>query len=320
MNDGRGWTTSEHDLRVIWVLDWLYDHQPRDGGQPATVRGFNGEAPTLAEDDLRQVFATINSRGFLDLYAAMDDLDTPVSLTPTAIEDVRRRQARRMDAAARSRASRDAVLAWIYSQRSVNVSPVISGFILDPRGFFEGEAFTTQEVSDATIYLRDRDLIRGGASWGAGILRPSLTADGIDCVENYDSDVRAYLNRHAVSLTNTTWNVSDVDNFNLANNSPGAHQSITVTNADVQGLLDVVRPIVQALTVLGLDQVEQARIRDYANEIETEAGKPEPNRGRLKQLGGFVVGIVKNGSASALAATLTNSAPAAIEALSHIPH
>jgi hypothetical protein len=147
-----------------------------------------------------------------------------------------------------------------------------------------------------------------------------LSADGIDCVEHYDSDVRAYLKRPPVSVNNTTWNVSEFDNFNLADNSPGAHQSITVTNADVQGLLDVVLPIVQALPVLGLEEADQARIRDYVNEIETEAGKSQPNRGRLKQLGGFVVDIVKNGSASALATALTNGAPAAIEALSHIPH
>lgn len=93
----------------------------------------------------------------------------------------------RTNRAERAAACRQGLLLWIY-----NTSPAgTDGFIRDGEYQFYGTAFTEDELREAVRYLRDRNLLSGTGAMGGAVMRPGLTAAGIDVVERYNGDLRA---------------------------------------------------------------------------------------------------------------------------------
>lgn len=100
------------------------------------------------------------------------------------VEEVARLRESRV---ARSAACRQGLLLWVYNAR-----PAGTGQFLEAEDFrFYGTSFTAEEVREAVRYLRERELLTGSAGAGGALLRPALTAGGIDLVENHDADLRA---------------------------------------------------------------------------------------------------------------------------------
>lgn len=71
---------------------------------------------------------------------------------------------------------------------------------------FFGQPFSQRDVDEALAYLMDKWLVEGTKTFGPVIVRPHLSHDGVECAEEFNSDVRAY-SRGAVpeaGVTSTT--------------------------------------------------------------------------------------------------------------------
>lgn len=133
-------------------------------------------------------------------------------------------RAKRADAAARYQAVRDAVLHWLHAcYLTESGIPSIGRFTSTPFGRWYGQPFSDDEISKATRWLRERDLLRGQGSWQGGIIRPIITAKGIQMVESGRS-----VNAPDPS-GGTTNNVTQTGTYNSAQ-AAGQGSTLSMTN------------------------------------------------------------------------------------------
>lgn len=100
------------------------------------------------------------------------------------LEQIEELRASRVERAA---ACRQGLLLWIYNTKPAGTD----SFIRDGKYQFYGTAFTEDELREAVRYLRERSFLSGTGAMGGAVVRPSLTAAGIDVVEHYNGDLRA---------------------------------------------------------------------------------------------------------------------------------
>jgi alpha-D-ribose 1-methylphosphonate 5-triphosphate synthase subunit PhnG len=308
--DSRGWTRSESDLQHIRFLDWVYDNT-RDGTLPSGRTYM--EETGIGEDTLEALVARASQRGLLHVHGGMGGLGaSSVSLTDAGVTEVLERRERRQDRRARAAACRDAVLDWMYEQRLIGTNNPHMGMIHGaPQGHFEGDLFMEPEVNEATVYLREHGLIRGTRSSGGGVARPTLTAEGIDCADRYDSSVPAYLSRHQTSggtTFHTHFNAPVTGQVGVGTNvTQTQHQGIDPET--LQKLLEDVREAAEQVNT-----GEAQYLLTYADTIQAEVTAESPNadviRGssdRLKQIAGKVGNAGLTSSVSALVTYLART-------------
>lgn len=251
MELGNGWNLSEPICRKLRMLDYLADFRTASLVPPLPDWAQPGMKIHLdAIGDLED----FRARGWVDFT---QDYSGGASIQLRGagrafIEDVR---VRRADRAKRHQAARDALLHWLYDgYLAGRATPVLSEFVNTSFGKFYGVDFTEQEVNHASLWLRDKDLVKGGGAWGAGVLRPSITTEGILMVESGQSvnDQRPIPPTSVISITGSGNTVQ--------NASPGAtqHVSTTITDDHRQQALALAELIEQALPGLGGGAVNDA--------------------------------------------------------------
>ncbi|MEO6502796.1 MAG: DUF4062 domain-containing protein [Jatrophihabitantaceae bacterium] len=177
-----GWNLSEAVVRKIRLLDYLADNhsESRFTALPASAAQPGTEEHRLIVLDLED----FKSRGWLNLAQDFGGGADAMLHGPgwSEIEDIR---AKRNDRVKRHQAARDAVLAWLHEEYVTGAGrPSIGHFSKSPFGLFYGSPFSDDEVSKATRWLRDQHLISGQGSSGGGIIRPSITSNGIRVAES----------------------------------------------------------------------------------------------------------------------------------------
>jgi hypothetical protein len=309
----RGWTSSHDELHRIKFLDWLYDNS-RDGQAPS-VGNFKGSpyAPGGIDNDaLQAIIKACETAGLLRLHEVLAGvLASSATLTNLGTTEVRQRHERRDDLTQQSIACRDALVSWLYDRYLHGMeSPDVPMFLNDPRGHFEGKRFDQRVVERATLFLRDKGIISGEGAWGGGVVRPKLTAAGIDCAEQYDSSVRDYLRaQHGGGAHFTTHFHGEVSGQVGvgANVTQTQHQGIDP--GTLQRLLEDVR---EAAEQVDRDQAQY--LLTYADTIQAEVTTESPDadviRGsgnRLKQIAGKVGDAGLTASVAALVQFLTQA-------------
>ncbi|STZ41268.1 recombinase family protein [Mycolicibacterium gilvum] len=173
---------------------------------------------------------------------------------------------------------RDAVLKWLYLKAMVdgNRHPVLKADDIANAVEWQGDSLTQQEVAEASEWLRDQEYISGTASWGHGVVRPSITAKG-EALADAGKSVRGG-NAPADPQGATTIHISN--SANVAIGSPGATQTYTVAEQIKRAL--AVADALEAAADGPPEAVEHAH--QIAVEIKREAAEPQPNPSRLKQL------------------------------------
>lgn len=132
-----------------------------------------------------------------DLEALLDDglifyektsgRPSDVAITQHGIDLARDFQAILKDPRKRARAVRDALLQWLYDEHLLGRnSPNINEFPDSKYGSFYGRSYTDVEIKQATLALRELQLIRGKAGMGGPIIRPEISPRGIREVEEQD--------------------------------------------------------------------------------------------------------------------------------------
>ncbi len=308
MND-RGWSSNDLDVKTVQFGEWLLDEQA--GGLMPTA--FDYQAVDSAADDgiMADIITNYDTRGLILKAEVMGGMQhMGVRLNDEGVADVRRRLARRKDKRLRGAACRDAVLDWLYMRSEGSEPSSVHEMTGDPRAFFEGDAFSESELESAAAYLWERGLVDGmGVNSRADPLRPHLTTDGVDCVEQYDSSVVQWQRRgdsqvHVQSgeqiTTHFHGSVSGQVGIAGGNFQQTQHQGID--GEALSRLLNAVRDAVKEL-----DTAEVPRILTYVDTIEAEAVSEQPDPtivqgafARIKELAGKTGSAVLNTAVGAL--------------------
>lgn len=276
MNTDRGWSASPVVVLRHRVVAWL-DAYHRDNPGRIPTNAHVAEGLDVPVREVMRTTAYLHGQG---LAAPSDHLVPEAGnawLSAQGKDLAAEWQAKRESLVGRRRAIRDALLSWLYEQPAgIDTS---EGLLTDVRGSFYGDPFTEHELVEAEEFLSRSGLIEGRPSSMPLLLRPRLTPDGTSCVERFDSDVAAWLDKDRGQVGATSYVFTNTQGVNVANNSPGAQQTATVTIDARRQALQVADALEQTLPILGLGdddhEAAQATIREIreATEDSNDAGR-----------------------------------------------
>ncbi len=168
------------DVLLQMIYNEARAHSPQESDTPAgTVVQCPQVEPTVDPIVIAAALRLLESQGLIQIALA------DVTLTESGAARVA--QARRVmeNPVARAQAARDALLAWLYDQRTGQQDAEhVDKFLSDPRSAANGLFFSLTDVDDAARYLQEKDLIDGArVDERRGPVIASITATGIDCAE-----------------------------------------------------------------------------------------------------------------------------------------
>lgn len=272
-----GWT-----LRLN-ALDWLYDN----GGSATGAIVPLGPLLDRELEDAQSLAAELRDferRGWLRLHEAVGFGGWSCTVTPSGVDFIEQVRRHRGDTVARHQAARDAILRWLYDCKTAGTTyPVMSSFDTTPYASFYGHPFTRQEIVHATGWLKDRGFITGQGSWGGGIPRPSITTEGEAIVEQDRSVNHVARASAAADVPSVTVNVTGSNNL-VAANSPGATQSLAITEDNRHQVIAVADALDGVLGSLGLDADKTAEAENLIRDLRQASADPSPDPGHIGRL------------------------------------
>ncbi len=197
-------------------------------------------------------------------------------------------------------AVRDALLHWLYDQPKGTRD--VTGFLSDWRSWFYGQQVTEPEVVEAQDSLYECGLITGKPNSSPVLILPRLTKDGEACVERFGSSVGAWQDR---GTAGTAINITGSHGVNVAANSPGADQSITLTTDVRRQLLLVADAFEQTLPCLGLSAADEDEARAEVEELRQEVAHESADQNQLAKLLHRVKSLAGKGTGVAASAGIT---------------
>lgn len=305
MNE-RGWSSSDFDLKCLLFADWLAAKQ--EGGLMPHAVGFRDTNPSLGDDTIRDIVTYHASRGHVHQSTGLGGVENlSVRLSDEGLAALRQRKQRQGDEKLRALACRDALLDWLYACEGGPNPSSVDDIRGDPRSFFEGSPFTDEELHRSALYLKERGLLDGLAVWQrADPLRPQLTSDGRDCIEQYEGSVAAFMRRSLDQRGDqiiTHFNAPVHGQVGIAGGDLNQTQHQGIDGATLQRLLDDVREAAEQI-----DPAEKPYLLVYVDTLQAEADAQQPNagiiRGTVDRLG-EIAGRVGNATLSTTVAALT---------------
>ncbi|MBB4702267.1 hypothetical protein [Sphaerisporangium siamense] len=295
-----GLARSEEEVLEHLVLDMLYEYAALDPSlvprlhELAEAVGRHGDVPRLLEH-AESIIHGLDSRGVISVARSVGGwVNFGLAITPDGKREAQRVRRRRADIAARRAACRIALLRWLYGQDAKVETPSMANaehFFLDCLSFFWGEQFQAGEVDRAAARLREDKLITGGESWGGHTPRAQITSRGIDCVEQDQGDIAAYMGRMAMSGGQ---HVSVGGDFHgqLGMTGQGDVTQTQDQKVDIKKIMSVLDGVRAQLPTLGLDAEDAEGLDRTIAEIEEKgnAGEltQEEKKTLLQRIGGFL--------------------------------
>jgi hypothetical protein len=198
---------SDSQCRHVRLLEWL--------------AGFEDSVPSVAEfyeedetrfTEARQDILALDGHGFVNQHMSIGGLGALAAMVqPRGREYLDDIASYRGDKGRRQWACRSAMVSWLYDCDATVESgrSIPWGSFIESANFF-GDDFNAEEVDRGSGWLKRHGLIDGiEAAQAIGPIRAMLTAEGVRCVERFDSDVRAYLDAMEQPVAQgDTWNVT----------------------------------------------------------------------------------------------------------------
>lgn len=239
--------TLAHDLnRQILILAVAQLTEPSVSSSVRTedlrtrVNELGGDEEFITQDELNYLV----SLGWMSTkYITYDDRGVG-RITPLGVSTAQDFEQKRNDAQARRVKLRDLFLRWLYTETQINDAhmPSVDNF-LSTDAHYLGTPFTQDDLNKALEWLKDNEFISGIGSWGRAILRGTITTKGISVVERN----RSVMDSETTSIVNNTTVHGPA---NIANQSPGTHQTIVQDSAWASQLLTHLEAVHQALPTL----------------------------------------------------------------------
>ncbi|MFI6530227.1 hypothetical protein [Streptomyces uncialis] len=271
---------TEYSVLYEPLLEWVYEQADGSLNEQVNLVPFAMEHNLArgAEYDLLQY--AVDKRG-LKAWSGLSHV--AASLTTTGLEQVERRRERRNSPVQRSKATRQALLRWLWTMdHEGRHLPGVGSFIDTPEAQFEGSPLTADEIDRAAAYLLGKGLIDGiGTDQSRGPVRAYITVKGQDCVENYDADSTAF-DRHGRGGTvynnympNAQGVIMGEQQHFTQNNTNGVDPTLFAQLAGYIG---------QVSTTLGMSDPDRVELERVAQDLHAEATSPNPEPSRLRQL------------------------------------
>lgn len=182
---------------------------------------------------------------------------------------------------------RDAILLWLYSEAAEgNRHPRIALDDVHRVTGWAADPIESEDVAQATFYLKDQGLISGSGSSGGGVLRPSITSAGENQAASGMS-VRPGPPKEAntTGVTNN-YTFNNHGPSNNAVNSSDFTQTITV-DQKTEKILEVADAL-EAHAESGPANADEAR--RLAADLREAAAEPEENKSKLLAYLGNAIG------------------------------
>lgn len=321
--DARGWGWTASDVRQARLIEWLAEHSAGRANVYVEVKEFYEGLADQTENRFEIAHADLKlleEQRFITQASGVGGIESMAAmLTAQGHERLERLRARRMDKVQRRAASRDAMIAWLYSVDATNdaVLPVRDLMLADARhGTWLAEPFSAADLADASTWLHSNGLIAGiTIDQDPGPIRLHLTSAGVACAEGFDSHADRYLaSRLAASAGAPTINIGS-NNGQLQVAGDHAHQVQTVSaSADeirqlVLGIAEIVRVLMPGAT--GVDE--------YAAEaLSAVASDGSADRSVLERFGKWAVSTATAGTTSGVVAVISSAVTALLMRLGHI--
>ncbi|WP_328543722.1 hypothetical protein [Streptomyces europaeiscabiei] len=284
------------------LVEWVYDRTRTDplGGVPITEFG---QSHGLTENQTYRLLQ------FCKVQRLLGDRDTThdgpeANLTPRGLEWMEERRRRRADPAARAAAARKGLLVWLWHRKHDDILlPAVADVLNDPLSLFEGERLTDRDIDRASAYLSAKGLIKGDRNGSSdGPVQAEITAEGEDCVDNYQGDIGAYERRNTSG--NTTFHIGQNTGNIAANSRDFTLNATTNSGVDLAQVVMAARALRQAVPILGLPEDDAAEITQLATRMEEEATSVSPDPSRLQRWGAQTLAVLSPVASGALGSVL----------------
>lgn len=267
------------DKHATMLLEFLHDSPKEVVSTYLSAHDLDIEAGMMLVDYLE-------NRGLVRDHSTMGGSDASINAEGAAL--VQKLRAERMRPARRLGTLRSRMLTWLDEYSEQSGPSDWSEFLAGPGMEYHGSDFTEKEVTREADYLQHHGLIKAFSAWGAtsGMLRPTITTQGRDCLVDFEGNVSDYLNRsqrpnNTTSTTNNITMTGSTGNITVA--SDNVVQNVNA-GLDTTKTLDFAGYVRQTLPVLGLDQDTREVLNAQAEELHQEADTAAPDRGKLRRL------------------------------------
>ncbi|MEV0568021.1 hypothetical protein [Dactylosporangium sp. NPDC050588] len=280
------------------VLEWVYEQAQGRPSVPVGCAAF-ASASGVTEDTIRDILKRLERQGHIDDWSDFDE--SCAVLTVTGIELVEESKAKRSNPRLRSAAARNGLILWLYEQTHSGIHyPETDLFLESTYSFFENDHLTRDEVYAAMTHLKSRELVTTVDSAEFVGIGAELTADGIDCAEQYDGNVARFLSSRSVQHTSigTIQNngAMVVSGSNFVQGAPGGAQLDSVAR--------LAQVLIAELPSLGISQSHTPAAKRILREITSELAKPTGDPNMIEQRVSELAEIIANGGPSAITALL----------------
>ncbi|WP_217243179.1 hypothetical protein [Streptomyces sp. AC555_RSS877] len=274
----------EFGLLYELLMDWVYEKVGDHRYKGADLKSFAAEHAISDETAIHLRQYGMNEGGVDDKWA------TPrrpaVSLTLKGLELVAQRRKFLAPSVERNKAARRAVLRQVWLDDEAGLRWSFTRVVVGTReATVAGYALSARELDRAAGYLKSKGLINGYTGSFEGPEQAQITAEGQDCMENYNGDPDLYEGRGRIGATYNTYLpnaqgviVGEQQNF-TQNNTAGIDPSAFIQLAGYVG---------QISSTLGLAEADRVELQRVAQELHNESTSPAPQSGRMRQIAGQI--------------------------------
>lgn len=175
---------------------------------------------------------------------------------------------------------RDAVLVWLFKNTEEgNEHPTLSAADIAETVQWTTDALTEDDVQKASMWLREEGFLKGTATFGGGVPRPSITAKG----ERLVSDGRSVRDDPSSPAQSSFIVVHGSQGVTIANNSTNVTQTVNV-EIRIDKAREVATALQSAAQGAGVPPTVASAANETAAEILQEIEQETPNLGRIKEL------------------------------------
>jgi hypothetical protein len=227
------------------------------------VKPFYDALPDQSANTFQVVYSDLKlleERSLIDQAAGLGGIEAlHVMATAQAQAFVEQLQATRSNRRLRKIASRDAMVAWLYSVDATapDYQPVREGMLDDPRyGTWLAERLSPGDLDVAAAWLHQQGLVEGVTIDEAqGPVRLYLTDPGVRCAEDFDSDCDRYIEKRQAPGSGPTVNIgTNSGPFQVAGDHARQVQHVGASAEHLRELITSVAELVR-LAVPGVGDV-----------------------------------------------------------------
>ncbi|WP_235734417.1 hypothetical protein [Nocardioides alcanivorans] len=302
------WTENPVTLLQQRVLVSMSDDEIVEA---VTVAGKLGTTP----QEVGHAFDVLSQKGLVQKFSASlaATFTEEASCTPSGKSLVATWEAQRTPARIKQSCT-GAMLSWLAAHEGERILST-EEFEGDVRAHFFGVPFSLEVLAESARELEVLDLIKGAKTWGGPVLRPSITSSGRVVAVHHGGDLVAW----EVSKVSggSTFNITNSTGVAVANNSPGATQTVTVTQEGARAAETLAIALERLLKndQLTLEPLDLVNAYATSGELLEEARSSAPDPSRLRGLVEAVKVIGVNAAGSATGSGLIMMADQALTAL-----